>query len=752
METESEEFLCPEEGCGKRFKRKEHLVRHSATHNDVKAFACGICGKAFARSDVLNRHVRQHGADATATAGNAMLNACDACHARKAKCTGGNPCHFCAGNDLACTRDRAVARHRATKEAQKTLANPTVVPPNESEGQISGWMDDTLMEEVGLDTSTSPSTTAASQKTSSSTVSTFDGLPFSLPHGISETPYHAKDQEGLLQTCWRSLEDPTPTSPYELGLEETLLDQFLVAYFSHLYQRWPLIHIRTFNKRQAPPLLIWTLVMAGARLVPPQKGTRELADCLQLALFPLILRWLEAVPTHDSAQILLGLQAATLYTIFSLYFGDETQLLLACQVNDRSVDCLRSIGAYDPEAWTKEIPWADPMSSQWIQIETRKRLTSLAFFANMYLAILLDKEPTMQYLDLNCRLPCRNYWWWAMSREEIQRLHMADRPSDRTPKTMARFISDTLAEDKVDADVDVRELEVVDCHLVQCVMQVLVWQANDRARESEAARAHTRGYFTVPEDDDCTLEETKRAYWASNLDFWKSIVEREYWKRQRPNVSKHELFPRTLLESINLTLYNFSMMSLHSDLRTITKYVTMISQPHALPASAEELTATERKVTEWAGSSHGRLSAYQAGQILRHCISPEFTFRIGTATLEPITKVALFHAALVMWAFTFRRQACPACTADWQPERKADYARKVTLETGFPYDPDFVKRWVLEDGRMLLLDIAICRCSIHAVLGLFELELHRYGEIDVYTQRRAAFVTALQAANVGPDY
>ena len=680
MEPEYDDFHCPVEGCGKRFKRKEHLVRHSASHNDVKAFACGICGKAFARSDVLNRHVKQHGTDATVTTSSSMLNACDACHARKAKCTGGNPCHFCAEHDVACTRDRAVARHRATKEAQKTLANPTVVQPNDLESQISGWMDDTPMEDAGFDIST-PSTTGASQQASSNASSTFDGLPFSLPYGITETPYHEKDQEALLEICLTSLEDPSATSPYDLGLDETLLDQFLVVYFSSLYQRWPLIHIRTFDKRKAPPLLIWSLVMIGARLMPQRKGTRELADRLQAALFPLTLRWLEIAPTHDLEQVLLGLQTATLYTIFSLYFGEETQLLLACQVNDQSIRCLRSIGAYDPEIWTREIPWADPMSLQWIQIETRKRLTSLAFFCNMYLAILLDKETTMHYQDLNCRLPCRNYWWWAMSREEVQRLRMADRPSDRTPKTMARFISDTLAEDKVNADVDVRELEVVDCHLVQCVMQVLVWQARDRTRENEAARAKATGWVAIPEEDDGTLDETKRTYWASNLDFWKTIVEREYWKRQRPNVSKHELLPRTLLESINLNLYHFSIISLYTDLKTVTEYAIMlgqvsskpcamavpVTQQYSVPASADEATAMEEKITEWANSSHGRLSAYQAGQILRHVTSHDFTFRIGTATLEPIAKVALFNAALVMWAFTFRRQSCPECIAEWEP-------------------------------------------------------------------------------------
>ena len=526
MDPITEDFICLVEGCGKRFKRKEHLVRHGTSHNEVKAFVCGVCSKGFARSDVLNRHVRQHGPDASSTASSfANLNACDACHIRKAKCVGGDPCHFCSEHNVQCTRDRAVSRRRATKEVQESLRNPAaaaaVSQPKYAEDQVPmiAWGEDLPMEDANLEfSSTSPSTVdpGLHEPSSVKVSSAFDGLPFSLPPGISETSsIESKDGDLLIEVCSRSWAGPIGETPYAMGIAEGLLDHFLVAYFTHLYQRWPIIHCRTFDKRNSDPQLLWTMLMIGARCSPQQKGARELADHLQGDLPPILVRYLQAEQaalTHDMMLLLPKLQSAILYIMHAVYFGDDQEVIAVCHIVELVLSCLRRIGAYDPQVWTKEIPWADPMSRDWLQIETRKRLTSMSFFADAYLAILLDKAPSLSYEDLNCRLPCRNYWWWAMSREEVSRLRMADRPSDRTPKTMHSFISDTLAEDKTNADVDVRELEVVDCHLVQCAIHLLVWSQKEQARARVAARdAVPSEQASALEDPECDLSESQRA-------------------------------------------------------------------------------------------------------------------------------------------------------------------------------------------------------------------------------------------------
>ncbi|BGP14341.1 hypothetical protein JCM10213_004468 [Rhodosporidiobolus nylandii] len=56
-------FLCKVPGCGKCFKRSEHLKRHvRSIHTNEKPFQCRwpTCGRYFSRHDNLNQHLRIH--------------------------------------------------------------------------------------------------------------------------------------------------------------------------------------------------------------------------------------------------------------------------------------------------------------------------------------------------------------------------------------------------------------------------------------------------------------------------------------------------------------------------------------------------------------------------------------------------------------------------------------------------------------------------------------------------------------------
>ncbi|KAG0380430.1 hypothetical protein BGX24_008346 [Mortierella sp. AD032] len=58
----SKNHCCPVPGCMKRFKRLEHLKRHTKTHTLERPFACTTsgCNKRFSRSDNLSQHIKTH--------------------------------------------------------------------------------------------------------------------------------------------------------------------------------------------------------------------------------------------------------------------------------------------------------------------------------------------------------------------------------------------------------------------------------------------------------------------------------------------------------------------------------------------------------------------------------------------------------------------------------------------------------------------------------------------------------------------
>lgn len=61
------QFVCEIKGCGKRFRRSEHLKRHiRSLHTNEKPYQCDRCMKRFSRSDNLAQHSRIHKAGAAA--------------------------------------------------------------------------------------------------------------------------------------------------------------------------------------------------------------------------------------------------------------------------------------------------------------------------------------------------------------------------------------------------------------------------------------------------------------------------------------------------------------------------------------------------------------------------------------------------------------------------------------------------------------------------------------------------------------
>lgn len=61
-DSASKVFRCAFNGCGRSFKRHQHLQRHVISHTGEKPFVCNFpgCGRGFSRADNLSVHQKRH--------------------------------------------------------------------------------------------------------------------------------------------------------------------------------------------------------------------------------------------------------------------------------------------------------------------------------------------------------------------------------------------------------------------------------------------------------------------------------------------------------------------------------------------------------------------------------------------------------------------------------------------------------------------------------------------------------------------
>ncbi|OJJ95207.1 hypothetical protein ASPACDRAFT_47952 [Aspergillus aculeatus ATCC 16872] len=97
-----ESFSCSHPGCGRSYRRKEHLTRHTASHLQPSAAACPFCDKTFSRNDTLRHHVRHNHHDKKLNSSRA-LKACDNCRSRRTRCDGSAPCTPCQQRGMQCS-------------------------------------------------------------------------------------------------------------------------------------------------------------------------------------------------------------------------------------------------------------------------------------------------------------------------------------------------------------------------------------------------------------------------------------------------------------------------------------------------------------------------------------------------------------------------------------------------------------------------------------------------------------------------
>ena len=99
------------------------------TDSRDKPYNCARCGESFQRLDALRRHTRKS-CPATSVSSTGTQRpmrastACDSCHQKKLKCSGGQPCKSCFAKSISCTIERRVQRQRTCRSVSNLAHSP----------------------------------------------------------------------------------------------------------------------------------------------------------------------------------------------------------------------------------------------------------------------------------------------------------------------------------------------------------------------------------------------------------------------------------------------------------------------------------------------------------------------------------------------------------------------------------------------------------------------------------------------------
>lgn len=131
MSDTQELYQCPV--CAKRYKRREHLQRHWASHNASRPYRCNQCSRAFQRHDVLKRHARTCEARAKGLIPpSGRRRACDLCVRQKKACSSTQPCRNCERLSVTCSYSFIT-----NSESNKCAGTPKTDVSTESESTQS---------------------------------------------------------------------------------------------------------------------------------------------------------------------------------------------------------------------------------------------------------------------------------------------------------------------------------------------------------------------------------------------------------------------------------------------------------------------------------------------------------------------------------------------------------------------------------------------------------------------------------------
>ncbi|KAI5863710.1 hypothetical protein GGS23DRAFT_511142 [Durotheca rogersii] len=699
MSSTPKGFQCTFPGCDKAFNRKEHLNRHTKSHDPQLQYKCLLCGRRYARSDVLRRHVKHHHQAPQQAPNNNNNITCTPCRDRNSECDGNSPCRSCIQNSVDCDwtdRESRDAGVNVVNEngfgmpdeigAAVTDRTSVLLPPDHGQAawfspDQDAWGSRPCPEPTSfhpgyrLQGTTDPmsyvppSLSSITIDDSSSTslsvnIGRVENLSYGSSNSASRHSRTISPPTSQHHSLYSSPEAGTMPDKHAIVDRGSLTTKRLIkVFFNEIHPYWPILHAPTFVWENAPTVLLASMIMLASWLEGGPEHQR---------IAPLVLEEVARIQINLSPPLHL-LQAtlfSIVYTLCSLTV--EGMVPRALSLTSLLVAACRYLGIFNGQYTDPEVE-DEILDCPFVSWRAQEQLNRLAFSilrVDAYLSVLLDHPPSVRYQELWIPLPKSHRLWAAASDEDRRRLQW-DEPAGREKALFSFLIRDLL--DPSRNEQLPYSLTDIDYHLGTCATQPDLWVA---ARE-----AHSSMSDELVDETDPSI-----SVWLAQpqISLWRGKqrqaceVRSAYFSGTLPSIGdgggiggQHHRHQH-LLAPLTFTLMHVSTLKLHAPLNTLSVRGYYYK---SRPGAAIPTRKPRAHLRGWITSGCPRTALWNAAQVCRiytiesgdpsapasgsgGASSPSRRARL---LLNPLLIPGILMSAVVTCSFAFYTPSCDDC-------------------------------------------------------------------------------------------
>lgn len=686
-------YICSVGQCGKVLNRLDHLRRHERSHDITQRFQCMFpgCGRFFTRNDVRWKHYQKHGEECSVeTRGD--VSPCGSNQSTENDMTINTSCISINLSDTSASNTESCSDTVATLATSKSHPREPDVDatllsfsdliewfyvsdsPHHDKFEYLGWS--------GFENTHAPCfRSAALPQTELEKM-------FAIAPNFPDPMERRYVDDSIMQELINLI--PSLATQVDFGKAEVVV--FLEIYWHSYHPQYPMLHRPSFSTKSAHPLLLLCMIMIGAHqsvCIPSNSScnsvsetVRRLKDPHKLALEiagPL-RRLIMANPQCKPPAKIWVVQCLMLLEEFEissstrdlherayLYQGAKVQLLRRSPILGGYARNIDEQSDTELLAQLLQYQQLDAHWEKWIEAESFKRATFMAFYLDILHAINYGHLITLFTHQIHLTLPCDEVLWEFES-------HV----STTTPATMINHahapsfhnaLRKILKQEKVDTNSFGKKILLAG--LLSIMFQLL--ERNIRLSSQEWKEQKKSWKDTV----------------SSAIDIWRTTLCNDDCCKSDNSVfmegESHNQQHIPLSLDLNDTRCKFSIYHMSQIYLRISHhdYIAYAGAPTRMnvQTSPAESEAASKRVWHWARSDHGRICVVHAYFFLWEMLlvkdSDDMCYAYDpNKDALPHRKNIVVSCLLVLFAYTFSLEG---------PEIASGSSESFMVEDGYRY-------------------------------------------------------------------